>query len=105
MWVDDFSEKDANTYLDKVGFTKDASVRRQLFDRVGTRPLRLAKLEGNPRMTVDELYESARAGVALACQNFVMESTTGSMALHEPLALVDKLIAASAFTVTCQPVA
>jgi hypothetical protein len=47
FWVNDFTEEEANRYLDKLGFTQDKNIRKFVFEKYGTRPSFLRDIAGS----------------------------------------------------------
>jgi hypothetical protein len=54
--VNDFTEEEANVYLNKFGFSQDKNIREFVFKKIGTRPLDLADLVASP-MKPEEFIE------------------------------------------------
>jgi hypothetical protein len=45
--VNDFTEEEANCYLDKLGFIQDKNIRKFVFEKYGTRPSSLRDIAGS----------------------------------------------------------
>jgi hypothetical protein len=54
--VNDFTEEEANVYLNKLGFSQDKKIREFVFKKIGTRPLDLGDLVASP-MKPEEFIE------------------------------------------------
>jgi ABC-type oligopeptide transport system ATPase subunit len=56
IWIPDFTEDEANRYLTKLGFTDDKETRKEVIDKIGTRPVDLrniASSEMNPKEFIE----------------------------------------------------
>ena len=54
--MNDFTEEEANRYLDKLGFTQDKNIRKFVFEKYGTRPSYLRDIAGS-KLKPDEFIE------------------------------------------------
>jgi hypothetical protein len=54
--VNDFTEEEANRYLDKLGFTQDKNIRKFVFEKYGTRPSYLRDI-ANSKLEPGEFIE------------------------------------------------
>jgi nitrogen regulatory protein PII-like uncharacterized protein len=55
--VNDFTEEEANRYLDKLGFTQDKNIRKFVFEKYGTRPSYLRNIAGS-KVKPEEFIEN-----------------------------------------------
>jgi hypothetical protein len=55
--VNDFTEEEANRYLDKLGFTQDKNIRKFVFEKYGTRPSSLRDIAGS-KLKPEEFIEN-----------------------------------------------
>jgi hypothetical protein len=57
IWIPDFTEDEANTYLTKLGFFDDVETRKMVIDMIGTRPVDLRNIASS-KMNPKEFIES-----------------------------------------------
>ena len=55
--MNDFTEEEANRYLDKLGFTQDKNIRKFVFEKYGTRPSYLRDIAGS-KLKPEEFIEN-----------------------------------------------